>query len=339
MAVIAVGTGLGAEAGRGAREPIEQALSSLIGAEGVPTVVLSQPEAKPFNRSVVSKSQVDAVQEWALSGGYTAIAYRLALGDAANLSSGAHPSSASIVALPTDRVPDLRPSGSELPVMTTAQFASVGDRLSVEGHDAIVVKTVDWFPGLDRTAVVMSEAGYDELSAEPEPYSGVLVGGATPIVVQDHLSSAGIGLSAVSVRSWLNSYDRFWDRSVTPVIMQYMLAVALVGGVAASFIRTADVLRRRRQIAIHNVMGVQKAMLVRAEFLRAFLETAKATLYAALPAIGLIAVANSSQFGMNMGASLGGLGAGALLVGASMAMGTLGAMRAIRRLDAANEIR
>lgn len=330
IATVAMGTSLGDEAGRGAREPVEQLVDEL-GAEPHDVRVLLQHEGSlPFNHAAMPAALlVDAPPG--------VVPVDLRLGSASVPGRAVNPSSAAIVAVPDALWSAMGLSFAGGSVVTTRQFADVGTRLLVGGDEATVVRTVDWFPGLDRTAILLR-------AADPAFDEGIDAFSAA-LLVDDEAErwarSVAVATNGevTSLDAWLDDYDTFWGRSVSPLSMEYLLALLLVGAVASAFIRGSDILRRRRQLAVQHVLGVTRRVLIAAELHRAAFDTVVATLVATPLYLGLIAVTNSSQFGVSIALSPSALGAGALLVGASMMLSVASAARMITRMDTAHEVR
>lgn len=337
----AMGTGLGAEAGRGANEPVN-AIVAAIGADKKDTyAVVAHDEVLPFNRSAISDSSVAAISSWSTSQGYDAVPFYMDLGSAKNPDNVSSPSSAGIIALPEAFLPKTSVESSNFPVITTKQFADIGDTVNVEGAEAQVALTTDTYPGLDRTSIFTSiEALQENVLADNEPTYGLMLSGASSEQeIEDFLRARGIDAAAIPVEEWQERYKEFWDRSVTPLSMEFLLLISAVGSVGAGYIRTNDILRRRRGLANMHILGVDKDFEARAEYMRTAIDTAKATALAAAPIVGFLAITNSAQYGVSLEASPSALGAGAILVGGSLLLSTVAAGRMIKKMDTANEVR
>ncbi len=342
----AVSTGLGAEAGRGANVPVESIIQAM-GANRADTyAIVESKDVLPFNHSSVAAADVSKIVQWADLNNHKATSFYMDLGSAKNPNNTANPSSAGIVALPGELLPQITESNVTVPegdmrVITTSQFAKKGDEITVEGKPATVVATTDTFPGLDRTSIVTpaEDLSASVLSDGESPF-GVMVSGIdSQAEIDAFLKEQGIDAAAIAIPKWEKSYKTFWERSVTPISMEYTLMIAGIGSVAAGFMRTSDMLRRRKGLAIQNIIGASKAVEGRAEYLRTAIDTAKATAYAAAPTIGFMAITNSAQYGVSLEANPAGLGAGALLMGGAWLASTVTGNRMIRKMDSADEVR
>ncbi len=330
IATVAMGTSLGDEAGRGARQPVEQLVAELGVTPREVQVLLQHEGSLPFNHAAMPTSMLAD----APSG---VVPLDLRLSSASVPGRAVNPSSAAIVAVPDSLWSAMGLSFAHGSIVTTEQFADVASTVLVAGDEASVVATVDWFPGLDRTAILLR-------AADPTFDEGIDAFSAALLVDEEAeewaRSTASDGQGEVtSLGAWLEDYDAFWGRSVSPISMEYLLALLLVGSVASAFIRGSDILRRRRQLAVQHILGVTRRALVAAELHRALFDTVLATLLATPVYALLIAVTNSSQFGVSISLSPSALGAGSLLVGASMLLSVGAAARMITRMDTANEVR
>lgn len=339
----AVGTGLGAEAGQGASEPVRGIVSAIGGNPETSYVVVGNKDVLPFNRSSVAQEDITKISDWAVGNDLNSTSFYMELGSAKNEDKVSNPSSAGIIALPESLLPgmtEIDAPEDTMRVITTKQFAEQGDEITVEGKPAIVVETTDTYPGLDRTSIITPVEDFQAnvLHGEP-PFGMVIANLESPEALEAYIQANNIDAAVIPVQEWEENYNEFWDRSVTPLSMEFMLLIGGLGAVGASFMRTSDIIRRRRGLAIQNVMGVDKDTEARAEYLRTVIDTAKATAYAATPTIGVLALTNSAQYGVSLEASAAGLGAGTILVGGSLLASTLAAGRSIRKMDSANEVR
>lgn len=331
IATVAMGVSLGDEAGRGAREPIEQVVLQTGADPDKVDVLLPHGDALPFNYAAIPP-------ELLLGAPPSAIPIRLRLGAARNPRLSVNPSSAAVITVPDQLWQQSEGATTdEFSVITTAQLAEIGETIIVEGYPLQVGRTHDWFPGLDRTAVVMPEHAYAQIGTPADPFSVVLLLDAEARRWAENIGSGTF--TVLSLSDWLDRYDRFWQRSVSPLSMEYLLCLLIVGGVASGFIRASDILRRRRQLAVQHILGVTRRTLIAAEYMRAVLDTVVATVIAAPMAILLIAITNSSQYGVSVAVTPNALGAGALLLGCSMTLSVSAAAGMLLRMDAVNEVR
>ena len=340
----AAGTGLGAEAGRGANEPVNELMQIMNADIDSTYAIVAHEDVLPFNHSAIGKQEVAKVSDIALGLDADYMPFYMDLGAGSNPDNTANPSSAGIIAVPEDRLPSAlfadASTGDQLQVATTSQVAAVGDMITVEGEGALVVNTLDTYPGLDRTAVLTTSEQYQEHVLHNEPPFGIMLSGIeSQAQLEDLLRQYDVDVAAIPAHEWQERYSEFWDRSVTPLGMQFLLMISALGGVGAGFIAGNEVMQRRRSAAIQNVMGVDKATLVRANYLRSGVEAAKATALATTSYVGLVAVINSSQYGVALEANAEGLGAGAMLVTASTLASTGVANGILKKMDSANEVR
>lgn len=330
IATVAMGVSLGDEAGRGAGEPIKQLLTQAGADPQHVSVLLPNKDTLPFNYAAIPRELLAEAPA-------TAVPIRLHLGSASNPELSVNPSSAAIITVPDAMWKTIGGRVTDTSVATTAQFAHVGDTVRVEDHPLVVERTVDWYPGLDRTAAVLPERAYAEVAHATDPYSAVLLLDSNASRWAE--SASHDPFAVMSLTTWLDRYDSFWRRSVSPLSMEYLLCLLIVGAVASGFIRSSDILRRRRQLAVQHILGVSKRTLIAAEYVRAVLDTAVATLLAAPLAIALIAITNSSQYGVAVVVKPAVIGAGALLLGCSMILSVSSAAGMLWRMDAVNEVR
>lgn len=346
VTAVAVGSALGDETGRGANEPLK-VMAAAVQAPGQRTyVVLQHADALPFNHSALSAADVGAVTRWAARAKAPVLPFTLALGDAARPDVATGPSSTAIVAMPQVTMArlfsldarDVAPG--HLTAVVSRQFAQRGDRIRVDGTPARVVGSIDVYPGLDRTVAILPARAASRTVFANDPQTGVLVSTSDgPQPLRRALQERGSSAAVITLGAWSRLYDRFWGRSVKPVQMQFVLMIVLIGMIAGSYIRIADILRRRPTLAVVNVLGVTKRTLRSAEYLATTLRAAVAVLAAAPAVVLLTAVTNSSQYGLKLSPGLSGLGAGALLFTAASFASTLAANTIISRLDSSGELR
>ena len=162
IATVAMGVSLGDEAGRGAGN---RSNSSSLQAGADPqhvSVLLPNKDTLPFNYAAIPRELLAEAPA-------TAVPIRLHLGSASNPELSVNP----VEVRPSSRCPTQcgrrSVAVSLIPLATTAQFAHVGDTVRVEDHPLVVERTVDWYPGLDRTAAVLPERAYAEVAHATDP--------------------------------------------------------------------------------------------------------------------------------------------------------------------------
>lgn len=345
---VAVASGIGDEAGSGANEPVE-VLEQVLTADQNDAYVITQHERViPFSHSGVTEEKANRIRIMAGGGNSGLVPYIFELGDIYFEGNTSNPSSAPIVALPSERIKDAFgvdmgkiDNCSDMSVIVSSQLgAKRGDTVVVEGMESAVARTIDVHPGLDRVAVVGSLEQMHRCVFEDEPFSGAVVLGIDdPEILQEQMIDAGITYSVREFEELKETYADFWDRSVKPPEMQLVLLVLGVGMAGVTYIRNTEVLRHKKDIAALIANGVQRSTLRHAENLRSLKSSVWGTAYAVVPAIMLTGMTNSSQYGLNQATDIRSLGTGFLAFTAVSALGSRGPNKLINQLDVAEEIR
>lgn len=354
IAAAATSSGIGDTASGAANNPVNFLQKATGANEQNSALVLQHRAVVPFNASQVSKIDVDTLQLWAnleerfVPDSHVKVTpFDLRLGSLLKQSNGHNnPSSSSIVALPEANIKRAtgvslhERSDGTMPVIVGDQLAKTGDTVLVEQKPATVVATTDKVAGLDRVATIGSLETLSGEILKGDTYSGAVVTGVNdPEQLQAELDILGIDASAVSLSHFKNQYNDFWDHSVKPVEMQLILFLVGIGVIAASYIRINDTLKKRQNLALLNAQGVDKKSLQRAESLRAFSDSASATILAVPGVYLLTTVTNSSQYGLDQAVDAKGIGAGLSLWLAANAASGVASSRFVKKMDSADELR
>lgn len=350
IAATATSLSIGETAGRTANGPVnflENATSTDPGS----AVVLQHCKAVPFNASEITKLDTAKLATWAQSRdavATTVTPFVLRLGSLENPAKGINnPSSAPIVALPSESIQrafgvslDRSDTSSPIPLIVGNQLAKQGDRMLIEQKPAIVATTSKPRVGLDRVSAIGSLEALEGEVLRSNVYTGAVVAGiVSKKELQHALISLDIDACAVSFEEFEQAYRDFWDHSVKPPEMQLALLIMGLGLIGGSFTRVNDSLGRRKRLALHNALGVSSNTLVRAENLRSFQDSLRATLVATPIVYALTAITNSSQYGLDQTVNTEALGGAlGLWLLASFASGTI-ANHIVKNMDVATELR
>lgn len=347
---VAVASGLGDTAGRGANEPV-RVLAEATGAKQEEVLTVTQHDKViPFNHSNLTQADFAELEVAVDDVGGKAAPYILALGNVFDPDASNNPSSAPIAALPTESIEDMfgvslaSNAGTDcqnMQVVIGEQLgAKRGDTVFVEGRKTEVVGTAEILPGLDRVAVFGSLEQLHECIFENEPFSGaVVIGLEDADQLQQIIDGLGMEYSAQDLDELKALYSDFWDRSVKPVEMQLALLVLGTGAAGVTYIRNTEILKRRKDIAALIAEGVTKEQLQKAERIRSLQNAVKASGIAIVPLVVMTAVTNSSQYGLDQAADLASLGAGATAYIAVSYLSGRGANKIINNMDVSQEMR
>ncbi len=350
IAATATSLSIGDTAGRTANGPVnflENATSTSSGS----AIVLQHCKVVPFNASEITKPDTAKLATWAKSRHSVSTAvtpFVLRLGSLENPTRGTNnPSSAPIVALPNDNIRrtfnislDRPDTTSPVPLIVGSQLAKRGDRVLIEQKPAIVAAASEPRVGLDRVSAIGSLEALEDEVLKSNTYTGsVVTGVASKKELQQALTNLGIDACAVSFEEFEQAYRDFWDHSVKPPEMQLALLIMGLGLIGGSFTRVNDTLGRRKHLALHNVLGVNSDTQVRAENLRSFQDSLRATLVATPIVYALTAITNSSQYGLDQTVNTEALGGAlGLWLLASFASGAV-ANHIVKNMDVATELR
>ncbi len=357
---VAISSGLGDTAGKGANEPVrilaESSLVSTTGPQADPLMITQHKRVIPFNHSEIKKKDIATLTKsfnpMLVSKNSTSTSvmpFVAELGSVYDPSRKNNPSSAPIIALPNETIKksmgvDLSNTNagcSDTSVIVGSQLGSKkGDKIQVEGKSAKVAGTIEIAPGLDRVAVIGSLEQLHGCIFDEGTYSGAMVIGVdSKEQLQAQMDDLGMDYSARELDEVTKAYSEFWDRSVKPVEMQLILLVLGTGIAGVTYMRSSSIMRRRKEIATMILNGVDTREICRDESIRSLHTGVKAAGYAVIPAIALTAMTNSSQFGLDQPADISSLGAGfAAFMGVSI-ISNVNAKRTIKNMDAAQELR
>ncbi len=345
---VAASAGLGSTAGTSANQPIKELQKAIGVTHGSPAFVLTQHERViPFNHSDVTIGDIDKLIK-AKPESAQIVPYILALGDINNPTDKANPSSAPIVALPNDAIK--KAYDVSLPATDSCDSLSVivgeqlgvkpGSKVEVEGVSVEVAKTIDIAPGLDRVAVFGSLEQLQECIFKDEQYSGaVALGFDDQKEVTAYLKSLDVHLATRTFAELEKAYESFWNRSVKPPQMNFVMYLLLASSIGEMFIGATEVERHKKIYAMLNSQGNQKDTFRKIELLRTVRRNVLAIPFAGALTLGLTYATNGSQYGFReiMDSRLMGAGLTAMLI--PNLVGYIGTWRTINRLDTPTEIR
>lgn len=337
---------LGGVAAEGASKPVDEVISAL-GVDGDTNVVVQYEGYVPFSHGALDYRGLHDTSE---ADGAKLVPLRFHLGVASNPRLATNPSSVPITAIPNAAMNsafnvDLGPINNcdDLEVVVSSQLEALpGESIVVNGRKATVAKTADIYPGLDRVAVFTSTEQADKCLFKDVPYSAAIIQGGSDKPAKDlqqELNLDGINFEVTSLDQLKSSYEYFWDRSVKPPEMQQLALLFMLGAAAASFMSLVGFESNRRQFAGLLANQVSPA-LIRASLLeRALADANLAVPFGAVMTLGLTAMTNSSQFGLEAPADIRSLGAGYTVYLAARALGMLSEVGALRSVNVSQEIR
>lgn len=379
IAAVASASALGDEASRGANEPVRILSSSISEAGQNPAVIVQHDNYIPFNHGEVRTDSLASIKSKLIesakaqqnqkaetsSFSFTAkvpfkqevnpenidiVPFVFALGSQINPENETNPSSAPITALPAAHIKaatgvDLSKKSSDCSdnklIVGEQINARPGERVVVQGQSMEVAKTIDALAGLDRVVAIGSLEQLQGCVLGKESVSGAVVTGVNNLAdIESQMKELGLDYSATDFAQIKEAYADFWDRSVKPVEMLLILQVLGIGAASAAYMRSSQLLRNKQVMAsLIAEGGVPKQALKRAENIRALKAGVYGTALATVPLVGLTAMTNSSQYGLEQAADVKSLGAGFLAFMVVSAATTRSATKNIDEIDAVKELR
>lgn len=209
----------------------------------------------------------------------------------------------------------------------------VGKSVDVNGVTTQVAGKMSGTAQINRDIAIMSDTDMkDCLQKVPDTaYYGAVVSGDTPKVTrwleQHNLPK---GATDISQEKFEANNRKFWRANGTPILLQLMAYVGILGAFATGNERRSAMQRNVREIGILNAQGVSMKTIASIESRRALIETNKAALLAA-PLMPVMAAAfNMAEVGLRVGVGLRELAVGyTVTLGAKL----FGARRAVKQFD------
>lgn len=346
ISAVASASGLAAAASSGASEPV-QAMAKLVDADPHETPIVTGYTNTPYNPSVIDFDKVRATIE---QQGGTAIPFLQALGEVKNPAAKSNPSSAPIFAVPGAvlekglgvSMPATIDCG-DMSVLVGKQLgAEEGATVLINDRPAKVAGTLDMKPGLDRVAAVTSLEQASACLYPDMPATGAIALGLNgkKTELQEKLrAELGMPYSARSFDEFEQKYNDFWEKSVAPPEMLLILGILAVGAAAIGNTHSNETKKNTSTIATLISQGVSRKDIKRAYALAAHRNTVLATGLAAVPTTALIALNNSSQFGLEEKISPSVIGAGYVAALATTAFANHINNRVIDNIDTARVLR
>lgn len=209
-----------------------------------------------------------------------------------------------------EQLTDVKADGDcgTIPIMLDeANTTPQGQSVSINGHTAQVATKMSGTAQMNRDIAVMTDTDFSECiqGTVDRKYFGAIVSGQ-PRDIEGLASSEGItdDPSMISKAKFEDNNRSFWRANGTPILLQMMAYVGVLGAFATGSERRGALQRNIREIGILNAQGVSMKNIGKVESRRALIETSKATVIAA-PLMPLMAgVFNMAEVGLKVGVGL-----------------------------------
>ncbi len=211
------------------------------------------------------------------------------------------------------------PAGCDKPpiILDKANSTPVGHSIAINGVTFEVAKKISGTAQMNRDIAIVGEdiAAHCIRGESPDdtPYFGAIVSGEqSPEQVDKLLVDHGLGEQAVAIsEAHFDENNRdFWRKNGTPLILQLIGCVGVLGGAAMMSLRRGKLLANAREIAVLRGQGVSPKDLRSAETRRAFRESAISTVVATPFMYALAASFNAAEIGLKVGVGLREIAAG-----------------------------
>lgn len=211
------------------------------------------------------------------------------------------------------------PASCDMPpiILDEANSTPVGEPITINGTTFRVAKKIEGTAQMNRDIAIVGEdaAAHCIRGENPNdtPYFGAIVSGEqSQQQVDQLLADHGLDGEAVAVsEAHFDENNReFWRKNGTPLILQLIGCVGVLGGAAMMSLRRGKLLANAREIAVLRGQGVSPKDIKSAETRRAFRESAVSTIVAAPFMYGLAASFNAAEIGLKVGVGLREIAAG-----------------------------
>lgn len=218
-------------------------------------------------------------------------------------------------------------------ILDEANKTPVGESVNINGKHAQVVDKMSDTAQMNRDVAIMSDTDMKDCIQEESntSYYGAVVSG-NERTVNSWLGRHNLSSSAANVTQdkFEANNRKFWRANGTPILLQLMAYVGILGAFATGNERRSAMQRNVREIGILNAQGVSMKTVAKIESRRALIETNKAALLAAPFMPVMAAVFNMAEVGLRVGVGLRELAVGyTVTLGAKL----FGARRAVRQFD------
>lgn len=218
-------------------------------------------------------------------------------------------------------------------ILDEANETPAGGSVDINGKHAQVVDKMSNAAQMNRDVAIMSDTDMkDCLQGESNTsYYGAVVSG-NEHAVRSWLGRHNLpsGVTDITQEKFEANNRKFWRANGTPILLQLMAYVGILGAFATGNERRSAMQRNVREIGILNAQGVSMKTVAKIESRRALVETNKAALLAAPFMPVMAAIFNMAEVGLKVG-----VGARELAVGytVTLAAKLFGARRAVKRFD------
>lgn len=192
-------------------------------------------------------------------------------------------------------------------ILDEANSTPTGEEININGHQAQVVAKMSGTAQMNRDIAIMSSSDFNECIQDTDDpkYFGAIVSGQHE-TVEDLIQSEDLteSPSLVTRSKFEDNNRRFWRANGTPILLQMMAYVGVLGAFATGSERRGALQRNIREIGILNAQGVSMNNIGRIESRRALVETSRAAVIAA-PLMPIMAgVFNMAEVGLKVGVGL-----------------------------------
>lgn len=218
-------------------------------------------------------------------------------------------------------------------ILDNANETAVGKSVDVNNTPARVVGKMSDTAQMNRDIAVMSDTDMKDCiqGASDTAYYGAVISSnnhkATNWLEQHNLLR---GTANISQEKFEANNRKFWRANGTPILLQLMAYVGILGAFATGNERRSAMQRNVREIGILNAQGVSMKTIAKIESRRALVETNKAALVAAPLMPAMAAVFNMAEVGLRVGVGLRELAVGYTV---TLAAKLFGARRAVKKFD------
>ncbi len=218
-------------------------------------------------------------------------------------------------------------------VLDNANDTPVGRSVEINGRESQVVAKVSGTSQMNRDVALMSDSDMRNCiqdEAETSYYGAVITGDEQ--AAERLMKAEGFDNHAhiISQSKFEANNKKFWRANGTPILLQLMAYVGILGAFATGNERRGALQRNIKEIGILNAQGVSIKSISKIESMRALVETNKAALIAAPLMPVMAAVFNMAETGLRVG-----VGARELAVGYSVTLFAklFGGRRAVKKFS------
>lgn len=305
-------SGVEHELSNGPLRPVERTFDMLSNGSQSREIIVQSPDITFMDDSWVDRNKLDSFAEDAAAHGITVIPFRKNLpnidgrsGLTLMIPDGLY------TTLTGESTATSENCNEPSVILDEANTTPVGSVIDLNGNSFTVAEKISATAQMNRDVAIMSESSgtycVEGVESQASPYFGAIISGETTQAQLDALlAENGLSDEAVAIsEDQFNENNReFWRKNGTPIILQVIGCVGVLGGAAMMALRRGKLVANAREIAVMRGQGVSNKDIRSAEMRRSLRETAASTVLAVPFMYGLAASFNAAEVGLKVGVGL-----------------------------------